>query len=119
MTEDSKASRLLPFFGSAGGFTCTHAVTELSHFAVLFWGGVCSCAQTPDRRPKHPYVHADRPPPIPLTAEQNWGFLFILFVRFHLQGDTLGMTEVERPAPVPEAAPDHDFDAKWTIVLPT
>ena len=28
------------------------------------------------------------------------------------------MKEVEQPAPVPEAAPDHGFDAIWTIALP-
>lgn len=29
------------------------------------------------------------------------------------------MKEVERLAPVPVAAPDHGFDAIWTIVLPS
>ena len=75
---------------------------------LLVGGAVCSCAQTPDPRPEHAAVQADRPPLTPLPAEQNWSFLRI---RFHLQGDTLGMREVERPAPVPEAAPDHGFDA--------
>ena len=28
------------------------------------------------------------------------------------------MKEIERLAPVPEAAPDYGFDAIWTIVLP-
>ena len=33
--------------------------------------------------------------------------------------DTLGMEEVEQPAPAPEAVPDHGFDAIQIVVLPS
>ncbi len=99
-------------------YVTSHALMRSQNYLILpvllVVGAVCSHAQTPDLRPEQPTVQADRPPLTPLPAEQDWGFLRI---RFHLQGDTLGMREVERPAPVPEAVPDHGFNAIWTIVL--
>jgi hypothetical protein len=68
---------------------------------LLVVGAVCSYAQSPDPRPEHAAVQEERPPLTPLPAEQDWGFLRI---RFHLQGDTLGMREVERPALFPGGA---------------